>query len=47
MPDGQLRVKKRYGDLRVQIFTIMNNNFNGGKAYDLPTEIKEKDLATV
>jgi hypothetical protein len=47
MPDGQLRIKKRYGDLRVQIFTIMNNNFNGGKAYDLPTEIKEKDLVAV
>ena len=46
-PDGQLQIKKRYGGLRVQIFTIMNNNLNGGKAYDIPEEIKEKELAQV
>lgn len=37
--DGQLQIKKRYGGLRVQIFTIMNNNFNGGKAYELKESV--------
>ncbi len=30
MPDGSLRIKKRYGELRVEIYEILNNNLNGG-----------------
>lgn len=33
--DGELRIKKRYGELRTQIFSILNNNLNGGKTYNL------------
>jgi hypothetical protein len=34
--DGdQLRVKKQYRELRTRVFTILNNNLNGGRAYKL------------
>jgi plastocyanin domain-containing protein len=28
--DGQLRVKKQYGEVRTRIFTILKNDLNGG-----------------
>lgn len=28
--DGQLRVKKKYGEVRQRIYTILQNDLNGG-----------------
>lgn len=28
MPDGKLRVKKRYGEVRVRIYEVLKNNLN-------------------
>ncbi len=36
MPDGKLRVKKRYGEVRVRIYEVLNSNLNGGKSEKLP-----------
>lgn len=33
--DGQLRVKKRYGEVRSRIFDILNSNLNDGQVYKI------------
>lgn len=31
-PDGELRIKKKYGEVRVRIYNILDTNLNGAKA---------------